>query len=187
MKATRIIVLALAVLAMCGMASAQITTTSNGTGAATTTLTYSQAETLTVSVNLSTLALTTTAQPIVVTTTWNLAPTRYVVQTQYGLGSATAALASGLNHIPSSAILATGLSSEAPCNQTDSTGGVAVPGVAGAFCQNAFLMGGTPGTPLSNENTSMPSTVYLRLDPTVAATLPYGSYTGTLYFTAWAE
>jgi hypothetical protein len=181
MKATRIIVLALAVLAMCGVGQAQMYLNSS---TAQTTLTYSQPETVTVSVDTASLALAPTLAAeargglINVTTTWNLASTRTGIQTLFGLGSTTAALTGTAGNIPSSDILATGNGGEVPCTASGVGNLSGFQGVPGAMCAAAFYNGA-----LSNFNSTNSSPVYIRLLPT--AVIPYGTYSGTLYFATW--
>jgi len=176
-KIGRVALFAVAFFGLIGVANAQAPAQAN----ASATLSWSNAETLTASISTPALVFTPvagvpTTSSFSTTATWNLGGTETKVFEEFYLGSATAALSSGANLIPSSDVFLGQGGAPAPCTNNAQAGGNTVGIPAGAECQN-WLTALTAG----NKNSSHTMSNWVLTLQNVA-TANAGTYSGVFNY-----
>lgn len=177
-------------LGMLAMMPMEVAASSLSSNTASVALSMSVSETLSVGATPANISFTytsagggtaTASGPITVTTTWTLAPTRINIMTAAYFASASAALTNGTINIPVSEVYSSNNGGAvAPCTGFAETGLA----VDGQTCNNASVVYWS-GSTIGNFNSSATSTVLLSMQG--LGTLPYSTFTGTLFIAAMAN
>lgn len=151
---------------------------------ASVALSYSVGETISIAPSTGTATFdpaSLTTPTYTVTTSWTLLPTRTTVNINFGLQSASAALANGTSNIPSSNVfMALNGGSYNNCTQSSAADATLTAALtAGAICNAGVLVPITTANDSGNRVTSF--TLQLQNLP---ITLAAGVYTGTLLIVA---